>query len=263
METLLRLFDNLRFVAIFLSILLLVLAELGFRAGLRIYRTKDEARRSLISGVQGATLGLLALLLGFTFAMAVNRYETKRDLVLKEANAIGTTFLRAGLLPEASRAPVKELLLRYLDMRIQYYYLAGDREKLLEGIRRSTEIENALWGHVETAAVEAPTPITATFILSLNEMIDTDAERIATFYNRIPLGVWLLLYIVAGFGCFTTGYTGGTRGARSAFNSALVPMLIAVVILLIFDLMHARQGIIGISQQPLSDLRASLSNTSR
>jgi hypothetical protein len=239
------------------TVLLLGMAEVGHRVGLRLHRAKDEARRSLIGGVQGAVLGLLALLLGFTFAMAVNRYDTRRNLVVKEANAIGTAWLRAGLLPEAHRAPVKDLLRRYLDVRLKYEALSRDPGRLAEGLRISAELQNELWQHAEAAAT-TPTPITVTFITALNEVIDTDAERIAAARNQIPTGVWVLVVIVAGFGCFTTSYGSGAHGARSIFTNLSLPIMITIVITLIFDLTHSRQGVIGISQQSLIDLQTSI-----
>jgi len=238
--------------------LLLGLAEVGYRIGLHLYKTKDEARRSQIGGVRGAVLGLLGLLLGFTFAMAVGRYETRRDLVLKEANAIGTTWLRAGLLPEAHRAPVKDLLTRYVEVRLRTQAIGRDRAKAVEGLRLSAQLQNEIWQQAEAAATESPTPLTVTFITALNEVIDTDAERIAAARNEIPTGVWMLLTLVAAFGCFTSGYGSGAQGARSIFTNLFLPALIAVVILLIFDLTHSHQGFIGISQQPLIDLLTSI-----
>lgn len=248
---------------LFVLAVLLGSAELGYRLGLRLHLAKDEARKSLIGGVQGAVLGLLALLLGFTFSMAVNRYETRRDLVLKEANAIGTTWLRAGLLPEAERAPVKDLLRRYVDVRIELQKQAGDPAKAAEGLRQSSVIEGELWKHAEAAGLAAPNPITATFITTLNEMIDTDAERVAAQRNRIPEEVWLLLIVVAAAGCFASGYGGGANGARSLFTGLFVPVLVAVVMMLIFDLMHTREGAIAISQQPMLDLKASMTSEQR
>lgn len=250
-------FNNQWLLMLFVAVLLLALTEMGYRAGLGLHRAKDEARRGQIGGVQGAMLGLLALLLGFTFSMAVSRYDTRRDLVLKEANAIGTTWLRAGLLPEAQRAPARELLRRYVDVRLKYEALSRDPVQLAEGLRLSAELQNQLWQHAETAAKE-PTPVTVTFIIALNEVIDTDAERIAAGRNQIPTGVWVLLIIVAGFGCFTTSYGAGAYGARSIFTNFFLPVLITIVIILIFDLTHTRQGVIGISQQPLIDLQASI-----
>jgi hypothetical protein len=223
-----------------------------------LHQSKHEARRSQISGVQAAVLGMLGLLLGFTFAMGVNRYDARRALVLKEANAIGTTWLRAGLLPEAHRAPVKDLLVRYVDVRLKYEALARDSAKIAEGLRLSEGIQNQLWQHAEAAATEAPTPPTTSFITALNEVIDTHAERVSAARNQIPTGVWVLLLIVAGFGCFTTSYGSGAQGARSVFTNLLLPLLIAVVMFLIFDLTHSLQGVIGVSQQPLIDLQSSI-----
>jgi hypothetical protein len=244
--------------AVVIAAVLLSLSEVGYRIGLRLFATKDEARRSQIGGVQGAVLGLLALLLGFTFSMAVNRFELRRDLVLQEANAIGTTWLRAGLLPESHRAPVKELLRRFVAMRIKYQELTGDPAMLAEGLRRCAEIENDLWQHAEAAAREAPTPITATFIITLNEMIDLDTARVTAHRNTIPAAVWVLLVFVAACGCLTSAYGSGAQGARSSFTSAFLPLLITVVIVLVFDLMHTHQGVVSISQQPLIDLQKSM-----
>jgi hypothetical protein len=252
------LFDNQWVLLPLAIVILLGLAEAGYRLGLKLHASNDEARRSQVGGVQGAVLGLLGLLLGFTFAMAVNRFDTRRDLVLKEANAVGTTWLRAGLLPEAHRVSARSLLSRYVDIRLEYEPLIRDPEKFAEGLRRSAEVQNELWRHAEAAAAEAPGPMVVSFITSLNEVIDTDAERVAAGRNRIPEGVWVLVLLVAGFGCFVSSYGSGSHGARSLFTNLLLPALIGVVILLIFDITHSRQGMIGISQQPLIDLQNSI-----
>ena len=253
-----RIFNDQWTVLVVITALLLAVAEIGYRDGLRLYKSKDEARRSQIGGVQGAVLGLLGLLLGFTFAMAVGRYDTRRDLVLQEANAVGTTWLRAGLLPQAHRAPVKELLRRYVEVRLKYEALSRDRAKLAEGLRLSAELQNEVWRHAEGAATESPSPVTVAFITSLNDVIDTDAERVAAGRNQIPTGVWILVVLVAAFGCFTGSYGSGANGVRSVFTNLFLPVLIAVVIVLIFDLTHSRQGVIRISQQPLIDLLNSI-----
>ena len=247
-------FRNQWLFGLLVGVVLLGLAEAGYHIGLRLYATRDEARRTQISGVQAAVLGLLGLLLGFTFSMAVNRYELRRDMVLKEANAAGTAWLRASLLPETERAPARELLRRYVETRLEYQKVSDDPAQLAEGLRLSSEIEHDLWQQAEAAAKESPTPITATFINALNEMIDTDAERIAAHRNRIPTAVWVLLVLVSSVGCLTSAYGSGAQGARSAFTTFLLPLLITVVIVFIFDLMHTHQGVVSISQQPMLDL---------
>lgn len=253
-----RIFSNQWVVLLVTAALLLTLAEAGFRLGLRLHTAKDEARKGQIGGIQGAALGLLGLLLGFTFAMAVERFNTRRGLVLQEANAVGTTYLRASLLPDGHQAPVKDLLRRYVDVRLKYWPLLNDPAMLAEGMQLSADIHDELWKIATEAAKEAPNAITATFIEALNETIDNHEKRITAGRAGIPDGVWLLLVMVAAFGCVTTSYGAGALGARTKLGSVFLPLLITVVIVLIFDLSHPRQGLIGISQQPLVDLQQSM-----
>lgn len=247
-------FANQWLFGLTIAALLLGLAELGYRIGLRLYRAHDDARRCQISAVQGAILGLLGLLLGFTFSMAVNRYETRRQLVLKEANAVGTAWLRAGLLPEAQRTTTRELFRRFVETRLKYQKVADDPVQLAEGLRLCGEIEADLWQQAEAAGKVAPTPLTATFVLALNEMIDTDAERIDAHRNLLPAAVWVLLLIVAASGCLTSSYGSGAQGVRLGFTSVLLPLLISVVIIFIYDILHTHQGVVSVSQRPLIEL---------
>jgi Protein of unknown function (DUF4239) len=260
-DVLARTFANELTVLIVTALLLSALAEGGFRVGLRLHRTGDQARKGQIGSIQAAVLGLLGLLLGFTFAMAVDRYDRRRSLVLQEANAIGTTYLRGSLLPEAHQTPVKDLLRLYVDTRVKYQPLVDDPVQLAEGMRMSEEIKAKVWQHAVEAAREARDDITATFIESLNETIDADAERITAMRAHIPGGVWLLLMMVAAFGTFTTGYAAGADGARTMLSNLLLPLMITVVIVLVFDISHPRTGLIRISQQPLLDLQQSIKPT--
>jgi len=245
-------------VFVLIMVLMLAFAEVGFRLGLPLHATKDVARKGQIGAIQGAVLGLLGLLLGFTFAMAVERFETRRGLVLHEANAIGTTYLRASLLPDAHQAPVKDFLRRYVDVRLKYWPLVDDPAMRTEGIRLIGDIQTELWKHATEAAKEAPNDITAMFIVSLNETIDADAKRINAMRAGIPSGVWLLLVIVAVCGCVTTSYGAGAEGVRSKLGSVFLPVLITIVIVLIFDISHSRVGLIQIGQEPLVDLQQSM-----
>lgn len=238
--------------------LLLAAAEVGYRHGLPLSKAGDEARRSQIGVVQGAVLGMLALLLGFTFSMAAERYDSRRDLVVEEANTIGTTWLRGSLLPEPHPDAVRGLLREYVDIRIRSREALADPVQISEGLRRSAEIHSALWQHAEAAAREAPNDITSTFVTALNDMIDTGALRVAAMRNRIPVVVWIILAVVAAAGCWTSAYAAGGQGVRMPLTNIFLPLLITVVIALIADLTSERQGIISVSQQPLIDLQNSI-----
>ena len=242
-------------VALIVTIFLLVVAEVGYRLGRASSGAGDKARRDQIGAITPFMLGLLSLLLGFSFSMAVERYNVRRDLVVKEANAIGTTWLRAGLLPEPRRREVKRLLQRFVDVRLRTYAAADDSIQVAEGLRLCGEIESQVWRHAEDSAKDAPNVITVAFITTLNHLIDTDAERIAAARNQVPAGVWMILVVVAAVGCWTSAYAAGCAQVRSAFTSVLLPLIISMVMLLIFDLTHERRGTIGISQQPLIDLQ--------
>jgi hypothetical protein len=246
-------------VIIIASAVLLLAAEVGFRLGLGLYRSKDEARKGQIGGVQSAVLGVLGLLLGFTFAMEVNLYQNRRDLILQEANSIGTTFLRASLLPETHRASVQDLLRRYVNLRLEFYKAGADVAQQNDAEQSAAEIQRELWAHTVEAARESPTPTVATFINSLNETIDFDATRLNALRTRVPAPVWLLVLGVAIGGCCATGYAAGSSGARSSFSDVVLPLLIAVVITLIADIGRPRSGLIRINQQPMLDLQTNLS----
>lgn len=240
---------------------LLLCAEVGFRLGRRAYDTHPEnhgARQGAVSGVQTAILGLLGLLLGFTFALATARYDVRRELIVKDANAIGTAYLRTSLLPEAHVAPVRELLRQYLSLRIVYFPLADDPAKLAEGLQKSAGLQHQLWDHAVAAGKESPSAMTSLFIDALNATFDVEGERLAAAAARIPPVVWVLVLVVGALGCLTSSYLSGAAGARSPFSSFVLPLLIAIVITLIFDLMHPREGLIGLSQKPLADLQSSL-----
>lgn len=213
-EILASIFRNQWMVIIIVALLLFLCAEVGFRGGLRLYIAKDDQRITQIGGIQGAVLGMFGLLLGFTFSMAVGRYENRRDLVLQEANSIGTTYLRAAFLPQTHKTAVEAKLLRYVDVRLDFYNVGTDQTKIAAVENETAALQRELWAHTVAVAKEAPTPITATFINSLNETIDLDATRLNALRSRVPAAVWLLVLIIAGASCYASGYGAGASGGE-------------------------------------------------
>lgn len=253
-----EIFTNQWRVIGFVSIWLLAAVECGFCFGLLLHRAKDEARRAQIGATQGAILGLLGLLMGFTFAMSTARYETRRALVLEEANSIGTTYLRAALLPAPHQQAVEDALRHYVDVRLDFYDVGADKDKQAAAEQAAVQIQSVLWSNAVAAAREAPTTITVSFINALNDTIDVSAKRTNALHTHVPGAVWLLVLAVSACACAATGYGTGAGGVRSSFTNILLPLLIAVVITIIADLDRSRGGMIGISQQPMLDLKQSL-----
>ena len=184
------LIDALPLWALFIFILLVVLlsVEFGYRLGKYRRSRREEEKEAPLGTMVGATLGLFAFILAFTFGLAASRFDTRRQLLLDEANAIGTTYLRAGMLPEGGQQ-VRDLLRDYVAARLE----AVQPGKLTEGMRRSDEIQQKLWTQAETVGNKNPNSIVVgLFVQSLNQMIDLHAERLqAAVRSRIPGAIWL------------------------------------------------------------------------
>lgn len=232
-------------VIIFLSI------EAGFRLGRsRWPRVQDEIKEPL-NEIVAAMLGLLALMLGFTFSLASTRYDIRLSLVADEANAIGTTYLRADLLPPSDRAEIRRLLREYLEVRLE----AARTGDIAYGIAQSQVLQTQLWARAAAIGRENPgLVVISLFIVSLNETIDLHDKRVAMgIGNRIPPTIWYGLYIIAVVSIGTMGYRTGVVGARKFL--AFIPLVLtfSVSMLLIADLDRPREGLIKTSQKPLMD----------
>jgi hypothetical protein len=202
----------------------------------------------------GSLLALLAFLLAVTMGMASDRFETRRGLILAEANAIGTTYLRAGYLPEAASNEVRRLLRDYLPLRIADYNDAAMNVRTR--IEESAKLLDALWRMAEELARSAPeSPVAALFIESLNQAIDLHESRIAgSIYGRVPATVLLLLLISSILTLGMVGYNAGLRFRRSTPAAVVMILLLGAVLSLIVDLDRTREGFLTVNEQPLIDL---------
>jgi hypothetical protein len=250
--------DALPLWALFISILLVVLlsVEFGYRLGKYRRSRREEEKEAPLGTMVGATLGLLAFFLAFTFGLAATRFDTRRQLLLDEANAIGTTYLRAGMLPEGGQQ-VRDLLREYVAARLE----AVQPGKLAEGIRRSEEVQQQVWMEAETVGQKNPNSIVVgLFIQSLNQMIDLHAARMqVTLRSRIPGAIWLGLFAVAALSLATMGYHAGLSGTRRSLAILAVAITFSVVIELIADLDRPQEGVLRVSQQALLDVQRSMS----
>jgi len=233
--------------------------EMGFRLGRRVSSTRSSQAGSHIATIQGAILGLLALLLGFTFAMSISRFDTRKQIVLEEANAIGTTFLRAQVMPEPHRKEISNLLRRYVEVRLEFYNAGIDTQKLQKAMDKTATLHTQLWSHAVALGERDPRAITTgLFLQTLNELIDLHAKRLNAMENRVPEIVLWLLYFVALTTIGLIGYGCGLGGHRNFTVHLIASVIIAAVILVIIDLDRPRRGLIQVSQQRMVELRASL-----
>jgi hypothetical protein len=244
-------------LAIFLISLVVLLAAsefgrwLGMRAG--------ERGGDQVMTLESAVLGLLALMIAFTFAMALSRFEGRRDAVLNEANAIGTTALRARLLPEPHNTEALNLLRDYVKLRLDMTQRVLTPAEFDAAVARSSQIHEGLWQQaMAMAAKDSGIVPTGLFIQSLNEMIDDQEKRLTAFRNRVPNVVLLTLYGVAAVAGAFSGYAGGLGKGSSRLPVYVTIFLICAVILLIQDLDRPSTGFITTSQQPMIDTAAAI-----
>jgi purine-cytosine permease-like protein len=245
--------DSLPLWAIYLitAALVLLSAEVGWRLGdYSRHRPKHE-KDAPVGAVVGSMLGLLAFLLAFTFGMAASRYDSRKQLVLQEANAIGTAYLRADLLPEPQRSEIRDLFRVYAAPRVKGVTWLMTPESRQE----SAAMHGRLWAAAVAASAQNPSSISAgLFVQSLNEVIDLDETRVTAGRNRIPDHIWMVLYAVTILSMAAMGYQFGLTGERSWAVIILLVLVFTAVILLIADLDRPQTGILQVSQQAMIDL---------
>jgi hypothetical protein len=224
----------------------------------------DSIEKADIALILGAVLTLLALLLGFTYAMSMGRFEARRQLVVDEANSIGTTYLRAKTLPEPRSSEIQKLLRQYTALRVEIAGMADDAPEKIRGIdNRTKELHGLLWSHAAALARENPNPVISVFLVTLNEMIDLHSKRLAAFRNRVPFSIYLVLFGVSAITLWLVGYYFGSSKQRVRILTTMLVLLVASVMWLIMDLDQPVRGAIRTSQQSLIELHQDLSQESR
>ena len=225
-------------------------AWLGALAGQRSKLAEDE--RTDYGVVIAATLTLLGLIVGFSFSMATGRYDQRKNLEEEEANAIGTEYVRADFLPAAEAARVKALLKQYTDLRVEFY-TTQNMEDYEQIVQATEKMQDALWTTVSGPVNAEPTPVHALVASGMNDVLNSQGYTQAAWWNRIPLGAWLLMFGIALFCNMLLGY-----GARRIYPRLLMvlPLVVAVSFFLIADIDSPRGGVIRVQPRNLTSLQA-------
>jgi hypothetical protein len=228
---------------------------IGFRLSKKQVAIPDDERQDL-DLIVAATLTLLGLIIGFSFSMATNRYDLRKNYEEAEANAIGTEYARADYLPAGDASRVRALLKEYLEKRIEFYR-ARDYN-LLNQINASTvQLQNDLWVALQPAAKAQQNPILALVVSGMNDVLNSQGYSQAAWWNRIPIGAWGLMMLVAICSNFLVGY-GARRIGQGELWRLILPLVLAVSFFLIADIDNPRKGAIRVSPQNLISLAQSL-----
>ena len=188
--------------------------------------------------------------------MAIGRYEQRKNYEEAEANAIGTEYVRADLLPGAAAARVRALLSNYLDQRV-LFYKTRNAQQLRQINTTTAQLQNELWSAVQGPAAAQPTPVVALAIAGMNDVLNSQGYTQAAWWNRIPIAAWGLMGVIAICCNLLVGY--GARRAKAERVLMLVPpLVVSISFFLIADIDSPRGGVILVQPQNLVSLAQSL-----
>lgn len=235
-------------------VFVLLSIEGGYRLGqFRRRRSEEGEKEAPVGAIVGATLALLGFVLAFTFGLAASRFDAKRQIVVEEANAIGTTYLRAGFLPDGRGAKIRQLLREYADERLEVVQTRNIEQVL----RRSDELHGQLWKEAEAVGQEHPNSIViGLFIQSLNETIDIHSKRVLVgLHNRLPGALWATLYLITMLTMAGVGYHEGLSKSTRSLAIVVLVLTFSAIMTLVADLDRPQEGLLTVSQQAMIDLR--------
>jgi hypothetical protein len=244
------------FVVLILSFVVLWLAaKIG--AAFRTQQPLDDGLRHDLDVVVAATLTLLGLIIGFSFSMATDRYDQRKNCEEAEANAIGTEYVRADLLPAADAARARALLVEYLDQRILFYQTV-DQDALRRINDATVQLQSELWTAVKAPAnAEHATAVLGLVISGMNDVLNSQGYTQAAWWNRIPRAAWILMGLIAICANLLFGYA--ARHAKAGIIHVLVlPLVLSIALFLIADIDSPRRGVIHVNPQNLISLAQSL-----
>lgn len=247
-------------IAVLLFVAMAITIEATYRVGLRRRRLRDGALTAHINAMQAALLGILALMLGFSFSLSLGRHDSRSAAVVDEANAIGTAWLRTQLLLPPLRDAAQKLMTSYVDLRVGEGALKttkhAERQALLAEVKR---LQAALWDLAVESTRQDPREVTSgRFLESMNAMIDAFGKRDAAIERHVPEVVLLLLFCTFLMACASIGYASGISGHRPAVVTYVMIALIVVLVFMIVDVDRPRRGFITVSQKSMTDLQADM-----
>ncbi len=245
-------------LALILFAIVLGTTVLGLVLGRNLRHLSDSLTEPF-AVLQASLLGVVGLILAFGLALAVDRYESRRAAIVTEANAVGTTYLRAQTLPEPSRSRSLSLLPRYTGTAIRLSRSVPSSAQARAADANGQRIERTLWrlaAHEMSAAPTASAP--RLYVETLNDMIDADSARVSALDNRVPTAVLILEVAGAALALGLLAAYLAVLGGRATAAVLLAAGLVALLLLVTFDLDRPTRGFIRVPATPLTDLRTSM-----
>lgn len=227
---------------------LVIVSYFAYGFGIKM-KLKGRVKTSPI--ITPSVLGLLSLILSFSFSMSISRYEERRKLVIQEANAIQTAYLRAMILKPVPGYDIKKMYLNYLNTRIKFYE-AQDLEK---EIQFSVEEQKELWNHYKKVTEKDRSAVETLYAYALNPMIDVATARNYTLMRTLPIQIYGLTLLIAMVGFSCLNFDRGFKNEENHWSTGITIALFCVIFTFVYDIDHSREGMINISQDAMYDIR--------
>ena len=237
-------------------IILIISVEVGYLIGLKAKIEMTQPMKSQISTIQTAILTIFTFLLGFTFAMALSRFDNRKQMVVKESNAIGTAVLRSQLLPENQREKMNELFKQYVNVEFSITSRANVPKKEKKELNREVKrLQSLMWNEAFAATQNNPLSVPAgLFVASINQLIDIKTERDIAISNHVPEIVLLGLLLFAVLAIGILGYSNGLVATHARYPAVILCIVITISFILIIDLDRPNRGLAKVSQESMIDL---------
>ena len=244
-------------VALLLLGLMVMACETGYALGLR--SSAADKTKAMVPTIAASILALFGLLLGFTMSMSVSRYDSRRRLVVEEANALMAAYRRAQAIPAPENTELQQLLRQYVNNRLLVSENALDPQTLQQGKEEDARLQGELWSRAAALAQRNPQSVPAGLLVeSLDNAFSLENSRWIGFVAHLPEGVIYVNALMGLVAALIVGYDFGITGHRHPLSEALVIISIVMVLTLIVELDHPHSGVIRVSQQPLADLQRRL-----
>jgi uncharacterized membrane protein YbjE (DUF340 family) len=243
-------------IGLVILLVLIGVVELGYWIGLKVKVELTQPMKVQISTIQTAILTIFTFLLGFTFAMALSRYDSRKQMVVKESNAIGTVVLRSNMLPENQRNRLGELLKRYVhaEFSLTSRAIIPKRDKI-ELTQEAKLLQDLIWKEALEATANNPLSVPAgLFASSVNQLIDIKTERDIAIANHVPEIVLLALFLFAALAIGVLGYANGLAATHARYPAIILCTVITFSFILILDLDRPNRGLTTVSQESMVEL---------
>jgi len=239
---------------------MVLLLELGRTLGRRRQGKDEVGARAGLGAVEGAVFALMGLMIAFTFSGAATRFDARRQLIVEEANAIGTAWLRLDLLPPPTQPELRNSFRRYLDTRLAIYQKLPDIQAALAELAKANALQGEIWSRAVAACQQSSTPLVAQLIPALNQMFDIATTRTMAAQVHPPAVVFLMLGVLALICALLAGYAMAGGKSRSGIHVLGFALIMATTVYVILDLEFPRFGLIRVdaTDRVLLDLRASM-----